>query len=124
MRSSANKLVTDVAEALRARGENVGFAESCTGGLISSMLAAMPGISDVFHGSVVAYSNRVKENLLAVPNSQIRSFGAVSAPVARSMAAGGRNSLGVDWCVSISGIAGPGGGSPAKPVGTVCFGVR
>lgn len=124
MARDVNKLVTRVAHALRVRGETVGFAESCTGGLLSSMMAAMPGISDVFMGATVSYSNQVKENVLAVPHSQIRSFGAVSIPVARSMAAGGRSLLGVDWCVSITGIAGPGGGSPSKPVGTVCFGVR
>lgn len=124
MGRDVHKLVTQLAGALRSRGLTVGFAESCTGGLLSSMMAAMPGISDVFVGSIVSYSNHVKENVLGVPNSQLRTFGAVSLPVARSMAFGARAVLGVDWCVSITGIAGPGGGSMAKPVGTVCFGVR
>jgi nicotinamide-nucleotide amidase len=124
MARDVNKLVTELANALRARGLTVGFAESCTGGLLSSMMASMPGVSDVFVGSIVCYSNQVKENVLGVPASQLRTFGAVSVPVAKSMAAGARRVLGADWCVSITGIAGPGGGSPAKPVGTVCFGVR
>lgn len=124
MRRDANKLIHDIANALRARGETVGFAESCSGGLMSGTMAAVPGVSDVFMGGVVAYSNEVKMNLLQVPFTQIRSMGAVSLPVARSMANGARAALGVDWAVSVTGIAGPSGGTPTKPVGTVCFGIR
>ncbi|MES2963465.1 MAG: CinA family protein [Bdellovibrionota bacterium] len=123
MGRDVNKLVTKVAGALRSRGQTVGFAESCTGGLLSSMMAAMPGVSDVYNGAIVSYANHVKQTLLGVPVSQLRTFGAVSVPVARSMVNGARAVLGVDWCVSITGISGPGGGSVAKPVGTVVFGV-
>jgi PncC family amidohydrolase len=120
---SDHELIEKVVAALRARGETVSFAESCTGGLLSSLCAAMPGVSDVYMGSIVAYSNAVKESLLDVPSSLLRSSGAVSLPVARAMARGVRTRIGTTWALSITGIAGPGGGSPAKPVGTVCVGV-
>jgi len=120
---SDSALVEKVITGLRARGETLSFAESCTGGLLSSLLTASPGVSDVFMGSVVAYSNRVKENILGVSPAQIKAMGAVSLPVARAMASGARSALGSTWSVSITGIAGPGGGSPQKPVGTVCIGI-
>lgn len=123
MESEVDPLVEAVVARLRARGESLSCAESCTGGLLSSLLAALAGVSDVYMGSVVAYSNQVKEDLLGVPEPLINSVGAVSLPVARSMAQGVRNALGTSWAVSITGIAGPGGGSPQKPVGTVCFGI-
>ena len=122
MRSDA-ALVEKVVSALRARGETMSFAESCTGGLLSSLVTASAGVSDVYMGSIIAYSNRIKENVLGVSGAQLRAMGAVSLPVARSMATGARSVLGTTWSLSITGIAGPGGGTPSKPVGTVCIGV-
>jgi nicotinamide-nucleotide amidase len=119
-----SEVVEEAVQALRTRGETMSFAESCTGGLLSAMCAALAGVSDVYMGSVVAYSNAVKENLLSVPASQLRTVGAVSLPVARSMARGVRDLIGTTWALSITGIAGPGGGTPQKPVGTVCFGIH
>lgn len=119
----ATDLVSQVVSVLRARGFTVGFAESCTGGLLSSLVTSQAGVSDVFVGSVVAYSNSVKVGLLGVEPRILKSSGAVSLPCARAMARGVRAALGVSWGVSVTGIAGPGGGSPAKPVGTVCLGV-
>lgn len=121
--SQAHPLVVKVIETLRARGETLSCAESCTGGLLSAFLTTLPGVSDVYMGSVIAYSNRVKEDLLDVPPSLLRVVGAVSLPVAKSMATGVRKALGTTWALGITGIAGPGGGSPQKPVGTVCFGL-
>ncbi len=120
---SDQSLIEKVVTSLRARGETVSFAESCTGGLLSSLLTAQSGVSDVYIGSVVAYSNKVKENLLGVSPTQLRSMGAVSLPVARAMATGVRERMGTTWALSITGIAGPGGGTVTKPVGTVCIGV-
>lgn len=117
-------LVRSVAEGLKRRSETVAFAESCTGGLMSAFLVAQPGISDVYHGSIVAYSNDVKEAVLRVSPSLMKTVGVVSLPVARRMAGSARALMGTTWAVSITGIAGPGGGTPVKPVGTVCFGLR
>ena len=119
-----SKLVPQVVAALRERGENVSFAESCSGGLLSAYFTEMPGVSDVYLGSIVAYSYPVKIALLGVSASLLNTLGAVSLPVAREMAVGAHDRLHSDWAVSITGIAGPGGGSAEKPVGTVCFGVR
>ena len=110
-------------ELLRARGWWVAFAESCTGGLATSRMTDVPGSSEYVERSIVAYSNRAKIELLDVPEALIAEHGAVSEPVALAMAAGIRRRTGVDVGVSITGIAGPGGGSEAKPVGTVCIAV-
>lgn len=120
----AHPLVMKCVEVLRSRGQTVGFAESCSGGLLSAVFTRMPGVSDVFVGSIVAYSYEVKESLLAVPRPMLRSMGAVSLPVARKMAEGARLALGSTWTVAITGVAGPGGGTPPKPVGTVCFAIH
>lgn len=120
---SDQALVDSVVQALRARGQTVSFAESCSGGLLSSKLTALAGVSDVYMGSVVAYSNEVKANVLKVGEPALKAYGAVSLPVARAMASGVRNLIGTTWSLSITGIAGPGGGSPSKPVGTVCIGI-
>lgn len=114
-----SELVDQAVDALRARGATISFAESCTGGLLSSMVTSVAGVSDVFMGSVVAYSNAVKRDLLGVPQTLLLSSGAVSSPVARELARGIRDLIGTTWGVAITGIAGPGGGSVAKPVGTV-----
>jgi PncC family amidohydrolase len=117
------KTIEALAQKLRVRSHRVSFAESCTGGLVSSRVAALAGVSDVYCGAVVSYTNEVKTEVLGVPVSLIRQLGAVSAPVALAMARGARKILRSDWAASITGVAGPGGGSPAKPVGTVCFAV-
>jgi PncC family amidohydrolase len=101
----------------------VGLAESCTGGLLSSWICGWPGASKFFQGAVVSYARSVKEDLLHVPKYLNRAHGEVSEPVARAMAQGARDALSCDWSVSITGIAGPSGGTPEKPVGTVCFAV-
>lgn len=127
MDSIATKEATRGIEQLEAlckqRGWTVGFAESCTGGLLSSWLCERPGVSSLYAGAVVSYARKVKETLLGVPLSLILANGEVSLPVAVAMAKGGRKALGCTWCVSITGIAGPSGGSVEKPVGTVCFAV-
>lgn len=112
-----------VGELLRRRGWWVAIAESCTGGLATSRLTDVPGSSDYVERSVVAYSNRAKIELLGVPADLIARHGAVSEPVAQAMAAGIRQRAGVNVGVSITGIAGPGGGTEEKPVGTVCIAV-
>jgi nicotinamide-nucleotide amidase len=112
-----------VGHLLRSRGWWVALAESCTGGLATSRLTDVPGSSAYVERSVVAYSNRAKIELLGVPDALIAAHGAVSEPVALAMAAGIRQRAGVDIGVAITGIAGPGGGSEQKPVGTVCIAV-
>jgi nicotinamide-nucleotide amidase len=108
---------------LRERGWWVAFAESCTGGLATSRMTDVPGSSAYVERSVVAYSNRAKIELLDVPEALIAEHGAVSEPVALAMAAGIRTRTGVNVGVGITGIAGPGGGTEQKPVGTVCIAV-
>ncbi|NJL25435.1 MAG: CinA family protein [Calothrix sp. SM1_5_4] len=105
------------------RGWTLGLAESCTGGLLSTWICSRPGVSKFFLGAVVSYARSVKESVLQVPGALTRAHGEVSLPVARAMASGARQALGCDWAVSVTGIAGPTGGSPEKPVGTVCFAV-
>ncbi|MBY0495130.1 MAG: competence/damage-inducible protein A [Cyanobacteria bacterium] len=112
-----------VGDLLRARGWWVAFAESCTGGLATSRMTDVPGSSEYVERSIVAYSNRAKIELLDVPEALIAEHGAVSEPVAAAMAAGIRKRTGVNVGVAITGIAGPGGGSEQKPVGTVCIAV-
>jgi PncC family amidohydrolase len=112
-----------IAEKLRARSQTLAFAESCTGGLVAACFAAESGVSDVFQGAIVAYSNDVKFRVLRVPESTVRQLGAVSTTTALAMARGVRDVLGTNWAASITGIAGPTGGTPQKPVGTVCFAV-
>ena len=104
---------------LRERGLTIGTAESCTGGLVAARLTAVPGSSDVFLGSVVAYANAVKVAELGVPEAVLAEHGAVSAETAAAMAHGARSRLGVDVAVAVTGIAGPGGGTEDKPVGLV-----
>jgi nicotinamide-nucleotide amidase len=108
---------------LKARGWWVAFAESCTGGLATSRLTDVPGSSEYVERSVVAYSNRAKIELLDVAEELFARHGAVSEPVAQAMAAGIRRRAGVQVGVAVTGIAGPGGGSEQKPVGTVCIAV-
>jgi nicotinamide-nucleotide amidase len=108
-----------VLELCRSRGLTLATAESCTGGLVAARLTSVPGSSDVFRGSVVAYANDVKEESLGVPSDILERFGAVSAESAEAMARGVRERLGVDVGVAVTGVAGPGGGTEEKPVGLV-----
>ena len=103
-------------------GVTVGFAESLTGGLISSSVVAIPGASAVLKGSIVSYTNEVKENVLGVSPDIISAHTEVSAECAKAMAEGAKSVLGVDLAVSVTGIAGPTGELPGKPVGTVYMG--
>jgi nicotinamide-nucleotide amidase len=108
-----------VLELCRARGFTLATAESCTGGLVAARLTSVPGSSDVFVGSVVAYSDEVKRDELRVPERVLAEHGAVSAEAAEAMALGVRERLGADVAVAVTGIAGPGGATPGKPVGLV-----
>jgi nicotinamide-nucleotide amidase len=107
---------------LAARGLTVASAESCTGGLVGARLTAVPGSSRYYRGGVVTYSNEAKQALLDVPAEALSRHGAVSAEVARAMAEGARRRLGADLAVSTTGISGPDGGTPQKPVGLVYVG--
>jgi len=104
---------------LLARNLRVGTAESCTGGWITKALTDVPGSSQWLEGGIVAYSNAAKSALLGVPAALIAAHGAVSEKVVRAMAEGARARLGVSLAVAVSGVAGPDGGTPEKPVGTV-----
>jgi PncC family amidohydrolase len=107
---------------LRAKGWTIGTAESCTGGLIAHRLTNIPGSSDYVLGGVVSYSNAVKQSLLHVRQGTLIAYGAVSEPVAAEMAVGARNVLGTTFALSVTGIAGPGGGTAEKPVGLTYIG--
>lgn len=112
-----------VAEMLVQRGETLASAESCTGGVIASKFTAMSGASEYFWGGVVSYDNSVKENVLGVSRHNLETYGAVSEQVARQMAEGVRRLCGTTYGVATTGIAGPTGGTPEKPVGTVWMAV-
>jgi nicotinamide-nucleotide amidase len=114
-------LARAVGRAALARRVRIAAAESCTGGLISGAITAIAGSSDWFECGFVTYSNAAKMRDLGVPRQTIAHFGAVSVQAARAMAEGARRVSGADWAIAVTGIAGPTGGTPAKPVGTVCF---
>ncbi|HTQ13981.1 MAG TPA: CinA family protein [Rhizomicrobium sp.] len=113
---SLAQLILADARAARLR---IATAESCTGGLIAGLLTEIPGSSDVFDRGFVAYSNRAKSDLLGVPGDLIADMGAVSEPVARAMAEGAVENSNAHLAVAVTGIAGPGGGTPLRPVGLV-----
>ncbi|MEZ5106732.1 MAG: competence/damage-inducible protein A [Draconibacterium sp.] len=108
---------------LKEKGKKLAVAESCTGGYISHLITSVPGSSDFYNGSVTAYSNTVKENVLYVKKSSLDEFGAVSEQVAKEMAVGVKHALKADYAVATTGIAGPTGGTEEKPVGTVWIAV-
>jgi len=111
--------VASIAERLLARREWLATAESCTGGLLAKTLTDIAGSSGWFERGVVSYSNLAKQQLLGVPETLLERFGAVSGETAQAMAEGLLREAPVDWAISVTGIAGPGGGSDEKPVGTV-----
>jgi nicotinamide-nucleotide amidase len=112
-----------VLDTLRARGMRVAVAESCTGGMLGMRLTSVAGSSDVVQGGTIAYDNAVKVRELGVREATLAAHGAVSEETAREMARGVRRRFNVDVGVSITGVAGPGGGTPEKPVGTFCVAV-
>jgi nicotinamide-nucleotide amidase len=116
-------LASVVGQALLGQGHTLAVAESCTGGGLGALLTATAGSSRYFHGGVISYDNQVKIDLLGVNTTVLAQQGAVSSEVAAQMAAGVRSRLGTDWGLSITGIAGPDGGSAEKPVGLVYIGI-
>ena len=121
--TESDDLTELILDMCRERGLHIATAESCTGGLLGARLTAIPGSSDVYHGGVIAYDNSVKTKLLGVSDVTLREHGAVSEQAAREMAEGCAKSLGAQIGVGITGVAGPGGGTEEKPVGTVWIAV-
>lgn len=121
--TAALALAEKIGARLMARQATLATAESCTGGLIGDLVTSVPGASAYYQGGVIAYSNDVKQALLGVRAVTLDTQGAVSEACVREMAEGARARLGVDFSVAVSGIAGPGGGAPEKPVGLVHFAV-
>jgi PncC family amidohydrolase len=128
MDCSEIRLAEDVGSLLVSRGLTLSVAESCTGGMLGSILTSIAGASEWFLGGVTAYSDSLKVSLLEVPDELLLRHGSVSRAAAEAMASGMRHAAGSDLALSVTGIAGPGGGSDAKPVGTVfmamCHGLR
>ncbi len=118
-----NELAAELVELLKAQGCTATTIESCTGGLIAGAITAISGSSNVFEYGFVTYSNAAKTALVGVPEALFPQYGAVSEEVARAMADGGLSRSGADIALSITGIAGPTGATPGKPVGMVCFGL-
>lgn len=114
-------LAARVGERLLARGQQLATAESCTGGWIGQVLTAIAGSSAWYEQGLIAYANAAKLRLLGVAPATLAAHGAVSEPTAREMAQGARAGSCAQWSLAVTGIAGPSGGSPDKPVGTVCF---
>jgi len=118
-----NEIAKEIGELLKERGIWLGTTESATGGLISSLITDVPGSSDYYQGSIIAYSNEAKMKLLGVQRETLDKYGAVSAQVAEEMALGGCKALGVDICLSVTGIAGPTGATVNKPLGLFYLGL-
>ena len=108
---------------LRASKQTITTAESCTGGLVASMITKISGSSDIFNGSIVSYSNKIKNQELNVKNETLEKYGAVSCEVVNEMLDGVINKFNADFAIAISGIAGPNGATKSKPVGTVVIGL-
>ena len=115
----SDTLETKIIRRLTDRKQTLSLAESCTGGYISHRLTNVPGASAVFSSGLVTYSNAAKQTFLGVRAETLDRYGAVSEPVAREMAEGARHASHTDYALAVTGIAGPGGGTPEKPVGTV-----
>jgi PncC family amidohydrolase len=111
-----------IVEELIKRGISIATAESCTGGLVGAAITAVSGSSEIYPGGIIAYSNDIKQNILGVNEETLIQYGAVSEEVALEMASGVKKLFNSRIGLSVSGIAGPGGGSREKPVGTVCLG--
>ena len=122
MDSVTGALILELSAALKKRGFVCATAESCTGGLIGAALTSFSGSSEWYAGGVISYANSVKVGLLGVSETDLEAQGAVSEAVVRSMASGACRALGADMACAVSGVAGPGGGTPEKPVGTVWIG--
>ena len=116
-------LEQEIGSLLRGRRLTLGVVESATGGLISHRITNVPGSSSYYKGGIAAYSNEIKIKVAGVSEATIGKYGAVSAPVAEEMAKGGRKVLGVDICLTDTGIAGPGGATPEKPLGLFYLGL-
>lgn len=116
-------LIEKLAKNLKSRGLTLSTAESCTGGLVGALCTSLPGSSEWFYGGVIAYDNSLKTGLLGVPKATLAAHGAVSRETAAAMAAGALRACGTTCAVSLTGIAGPDGGSPEKPVGLVVIGL-
>lgn len=121
--TSTSKLVKELAQRLIASGKTIATAESCTGGNIAHNITLLAGSSQYFLGGIVSYANEVKMNVLGVRKEDLEKYGAVSQAVVESMATGACQTIGSNYSVATSGIAGPGGGSDEKPVGTVWMAV-
>lgn len=119
----SESVAADLVRLSASRGVTLGTAESCTGGLVAGAITAVPGSSEALLGGVVSYALSVKERVLGVRHETLESFGAVSSECAAEMSQGARRIIGCDVAVSVTGIAGPGGAEPGKPVGTVWFGL-
>mgnify|MGYP005845565941 CR=1 FL=1 len=118
-----NTLARSAGGLLSKKGLSLSICESCTGGMLGSVITSIPGSSKYFKGGIIAYSNEIKKNVVGVKDYTLNRFGAVSGQTARQMAQGTRKIIGTDIGVSITGIAGPGGGTKEKPVGTVFIGI-
>ncbi len=118
-----SSLEEEIGELLRQKKLTLGVVESATGGLISHLITNVPGSSDYYRGAITAYSNEVKIKVAGVKESSIKQYGAVSYEVAEEMAEGGRKVLNVDICLADTGIAGPSGATPDKPVGLFYLGI-
>ena len=114
-----NILSARVNDALRGRGFTLSVAESCTGGGVAAAVTSVPGSSEIFKGGVVAYANEIKRDVLSVSEESLLAYGAVSEEVVRQMVAGVASLMHTECAIATSGVAGPGGGTPEKPVGTV-----
>lgn len=122
-KTAAEREAHRLLEVLSIHGATVALAESCTGGLAAAAITSIPGASAYFWGSIVSYANEAKENILSVPGYTLRTYGAVSEETVRAMAEGALRASGADFSAAVSGIAGPDGGTPDKPVGTVWIGL-